>query len=43
MTNTVFSMFQTQYILDHQAVELGFSKHGDFQSKDVASGTQKYK
>jgi hypothetical protein len=42
MTNTVFSMFQTQYILDFLSAcrssgTLGFSKHWDFQSKDVAS------
>jgi hypothetical protein len=42
MTNTVFSMFQTRYILDFLSASrssgtLGFSKHWDFQSKDVAS------
>jgi hypothetical protein len=43
MTNTVFSMFQTLYILDFLSASrssgtLRFSKHWDFQSKDVASG-----
>jgi hypothetical protein len=42
MTNNVFSMFQTRNILDFLSASrssgtLGFSKHGDFQSKDVAS------
>jgi hypothetical protein len=43
MTNTVFSMFQTLYILidflsaSRSSGPLGFSKHWDFQSKDVAS------
>jgi hypothetical protein len=50
MTNTVFSMFQTRYILDFFSASLstlysgtlGFSKHWDFQSKDVASGLVRY-
>jgi hypothetical protein len=42
MTSTVFPMFQTQYILDFLSASrssgtLGFDKHCDFQSKDVAS------
>jgi hypothetical protein len=43
MTNTVFTMFQTQFLFDFSSASriietLGFDKHWDFQSKDVASG-----
>jgi hypothetical protein len=41
MTNTVFTTFQTQYILDFSSASrsgtLGFAKHEIFTSKDVAS------
>jgi hypothetical protein len=43
MTNTVLPMFQTQFLFDFSSASrnsetLGFAKHWDFQSKDVASG-----
>jgi hypothetical protein len=43
MTNPVFPMFQTQCLFDFSSASrssetLGFAKHRDFQSKDVASG-----
>jgi hypothetical protein len=42
MTNSVFPMFQTQFLFDFSAASrcsetLVFAKHWDFQSKDVAS------
>jgi hypothetical protein len=43
MANTVFPMFQSQFLFDFSSASrssetLGFAKHWDFQSKDVASG-----